>query len=86
MKTIERKCNICGKSYLADERNIKRGWGLCCSKSCAAKKRERKSQSKRDKLCNRSWIEGGYGKFRIPSIDDWMDHDQWGDEEYGTHS
>ena len=36
-----RKCDVCKKQYMADNRNIKRGWGLCCSKSCAAKKRER---------------------------------------------
>ena len=41
MGYILRKCDVCGKEYFADERNIKRGWGLCCSKSCAAIKRER---------------------------------------------
>lgn len=39
---MKRKCDVCGKEYEADNRNIKRGWGLCCSKSCAAKKREQK--------------------------------------------
>lgn len=38
---MRRNCDNCGKEYIADERNIKRGWGLCCSKSCAAKKREK---------------------------------------------
>ena len=38
---MKRKCDLCGKNYDADERNLKRGWGLCCSKSCAAKKREK---------------------------------------------
>ena len=38
---MKRKCDVCGKEYNADKRNLKRGWGLCCSKSCAAKKRER---------------------------------------------
>lgn len=38
---MKRKCDVCKKEYNADERNIKRGWGLCCSKSCAAKKREK---------------------------------------------
>lgn len=37
---MKRKCDYCKKEYDADMRNIKRGWGLCCSKSCAAKKRE----------------------------------------------
>lgn len=40
-----RKCDNCGKVYDADERNINRGWGLCCSKSCAAKKREKSKPS-----------------------------------------
>lgn len=40
MGYIERKCDNCGTAYKADTRNLKRGWGLCCSKSCAAKKRE----------------------------------------------
>ena len=38
---MKRKCDNCGKEYEADMRNIKRGWGLCCSKSCAASKREK---------------------------------------------
>jgi hypothetical protein len=37
---MKRNCDNCRKEYEADSRNIKRGWGLCCSKSCAAKKRE----------------------------------------------
>lgn len=36
-----RKCDNCNKEYEADTRNLKRGWGLCCSKSCAASKREK---------------------------------------------
>lgn len=39
-KYTKRKCDVCCKGYLADNRNLKRGWGLCCSKSCSAKKRE----------------------------------------------
>lgn len=37
---MKRNCDVCSKEYVADMRNIRRGWGLCCSKSCAAKKRE----------------------------------------------
>jgi len=33
---LERKCDFCGKIYKADNRNLKRGWGLTCSKSCDA--------------------------------------------------
>ncbi len=42
MSIIIRNCDNCGTEYNADNRNIKRGWGLYCSKSCAAKKREKK--------------------------------------------
>lgn len=41
MGKIKRKCDNCGKEYTADTRNLKRGWGLCCCKSCAAEKREK---------------------------------------------
>ena len=38
---MKRKCDNCQIEYDADERNLNRGWGLCCSKSCAASKREK---------------------------------------------
>lgn len=38
---MRRNCDNCGKEYEADIRNVNRGWGLCCSKSCAAHKREK---------------------------------------------
>ena len=38
---MKRNCDNCQKEYEADNRNIKRGWGLTCSKSCAASKREK---------------------------------------------
>lgn len=38
---MKRKCDNCGNEYYADSRNIKRGWGLTCSKSCAASMREK---------------------------------------------
>lgn len=40
MSHTKRNCDHCNKEYTADNRNLKRGWGLTCSKSCAAKKRE----------------------------------------------
>jgi hypothetical protein len=42
---IKRNCNNCGKEYLADPRNLKRGWGLSCDKSCAASLREKSKPS-----------------------------------------
>lgn len=41
MSKIKRHCDNCGKEYEADTRNLNRGWGLTCSKSCAASKREK---------------------------------------------
>lgn len=38
---MKRNCNNCGAEYEADSRNLKRGWGLSCSKSCAAQQREK---------------------------------------------
>ena len=45
MGYIKRDCDNCGNEYKADTRNLNRGWGLCCSKSCAAEKREKDKPS-----------------------------------------
>lgn len=29
------QCQMCNKNFEPDKRNLNRGWGLCCSKSCA---------------------------------------------------
>ena len=44
MAIIKRKCDNCGKEYNADTRNLRRGWGRCCCKSCAAQLREKKKE------------------------------------------
>ncbi len=84
----KRKCDVCGKVYLADTRDLKRGWGFCCSKSCAAKKRElqRKEESRRviydgSRKSGRPWEF--YQEERY--CNDWADFDQWGDMELGIH-
>lgn len=43
---MKRACDNCGEFYTTDQRNLSRGWGLCCSKSCAATLRERKKYGK----------------------------------------
>lgn len=45
---MKRNCNNpdCGKEYTADMRNVNRGNGLCCSKSCAATLREKVKRTK----------------------------------------
>lgn len=61
MGYTKRECDNCGKEYKADNRNLKRGWGLCCSKSCAAKKREKSKPTynaervKRNNIRRENW-------------------------------
>lgn len=86
-----RNCDFCGKRYKADDRNIKRGWGLCCSKSCAARKREQAKpgyDSKR--VAENNLKREGYIDFfdeyrRFPLSYDGADDDQWGDCDLGIH-
>ena len=35
-KKTTKSCQNCNKEFTPDKRNVNRGWGLCCSKSCAA--------------------------------------------------
>lgn len=88
---MKRKCDNCGKEYNADERNIKRGWGLCCSKSCAAKKREKSKSSYnpirvRENNIRRANWNYNYESKQSHSFDyDGADNDQWGDCDFGIH-
>jgi hypothetical protein len=41
MSKVERKCDNCQKLYTAKVSDLNRGWGKCCSKSCAAELREK---------------------------------------------
>lgn len=45
MAYITRICANCGESFQADTRNLSRGWGKCCSKSCAASLREKSAKA-----------------------------------------
>ena len=40
---IARKCKSCGAEFEARAADVKRGWGLYCSKSCKAIKQEGKT-------------------------------------------
>lgn len=42
-KMVERKCQRCTKPFFARAADVKRGWGLFCSKSCKAIKQERRT-------------------------------------------
>lgn len=89
MGTVRRKCNNCGKEYNADTRNLKRGWGLCCSKRCAAKLRERNkpgydpARVAMNNIRRERWTDN-YAP-RYPYSYAGADDDQWGDCEFGIH-
>jgi hypothetical protein len=38
---ITKSCQNCGKEFTPDKRNVDRGWGLCCGKSCATSYRNK---------------------------------------------
>ena len=62
---IERKCDNCGKTYNAETRDLKRGWGKCCSKKCAASLREKSKSNynpervKYNNIRRELWVENG---------------------------
>lgn len=91
MTLIKRSCDLCKKEYLADERNLKRGWGLCCSKSCAARKREQSKPSYNpDRVELNNMRREGWNSYSQKSSKhflsyDGADNDQWGDCEFGIH-
>lgn len=85
---MKRNCDNCGKEYNADPRNLRRGWGLCCSKSCAAKKREMskpgydpqrvKANNKRRKDWHKNWYP------KETSVEDYDpgDSEYWDSKDY----
>lgn len=46
--TCDCKCKVCKKWFKAKIADRKRSWALCCSKSCAAIKRERRTGTYRE--------------------------------------
>lgn len=47
----KRECLYCNKEFTPDLRNVKRGWGKCCSKSCASSlKTKYKYMSKSERI------------------------------------
>jgi len=40
---VECQCDVCKKPFMAKIADRKRGWARCCTKRCAAIKRERKT-------------------------------------------
>ena len=39
---MERHCENCGNLFTIDPVNLERGWGICCSESCATTHQEKK--------------------------------------------
>lgn len=49
MSLTNRNCDICNTEYTVKIADLKRGWGRCCSKSCAAIKRTNKKDGYKKK-------------------------------------
>ena len=87
MSYTKRNCDNCGKEYLADNRNLKRGWGLTCSKSCAAKKREMSKPGynpqrvEENNKRRANWNENYYGHQEITNWDP-ADDMYWNDKDF----
>lgn len=74
----------------AEHCKLRRGWGRCCSKSCAAQLREKRKPGynpKRVAINNvrrQCWTDCPETE-RYPFSYDGADFDQWGDCEFGIH-
>lgn len=78
---MERECDNCGTIYDAKESDIKRGWGLTCSKKCAAEKREKsKPGYDSDKVAvNNMKRELWHNNFRSIEVKLRRKHPMWDD-------
>jgi len=88
MSYIKRNCDNCNKEYLADTRNLNRGWGLCCSKSCAAKKREKAKPSYNKETVARNNMKRNNWNgcsFNDEITEDRLGNYDPGDSEYWDH-
>lgn len=79
---MKRKCDNCGSEYNVKPSDLKRGWGLTCSKSCAASKRERSKPSynvdrvKRNNIIRDNWNDRWYDDY------DPADDEYWSNKDY----
>lgn len=58
-KMVERQCKWCRKQFFARAADVKRGWGLYCSKTCKAIRQEVRTGQYRAHLEHRD--ADGYG-------------------------
>jgi hypothetical protein len=88
---MKRNCDNCQKPYEADARNVNRGWGLCCSKSCAASKREKSKPgydpARVEKNNDRRilWATGGNGGYVTAEgyrVRNGVAYDEWDNPVY----
>jgi DNA-directed RNA polymerase subunit M/transcription elongation factor TFIIS len=61
---IQKKCEHCGNDMLVRQADINRGWGKFCSKSCKAKKQEKRT-GQYSRYLNR--------QFSTSRVDDFID-------------
>lgn len=92
MSKVNVKCGCCGTQFQARSADVKRGWGKFCSKSCKAKKQERRTGQMANYLHRRSIARdsseyggtpvyeahGEYAGFVREAAEPWDDHKDLG--------
>ncbi|MDE1179458.1 hypothetical protein [Paraburkholderia sp.] len=66
-KMVDRKCKWCRKPFQARAVDVKRGWGLFCSKSCKAMKQEKRTHQFKNLQHESSFPDGRYDR----DMSDW---------------
>jgi hypothetical protein len=59
MGSVEKTC-ACGNKFMAKIADIKRGWAKSCSKSCAAKNREKRTGTYAKLMQSKNRLDGYY--------------------------
>ncbi len=81
--TCQCKCKVCKKEFTAKVADRKRGWAQCCSKSCAAIKRERRTGTYRSNMArikaSRRYDEDMDGGMSAPTF---QNAHQFSNEDY----
>ena len=63
---MERHCENCGNLFTIDPINLERGWGICCSESCATAHQKKKTiQSNISRAKATTTIGSGVGMFAV---------------------
>ncbi|WP_254228948.1 hypothetical protein [Burkholderia gladioli] len=75
-KMVERNCRRCKQPFLARAADVKRGWGLFCSKSCKAIKQEQRTDQ------HRAFIERREAHESDDSPEEFADAHLFSNEDY----